>query len=723
MFGGAYLGYYSAEQKSTTTNDHTLADAETSVKAPEAESTDTSKPTPPPHTEETASVERNAQEKLAAAIEDRFGQPLDQLLPHGITQIEGRGGKGFRQQVKSYGTWYPIFDLSKANTNDTNDTTTDDSSQEEIDPDSVELAEVALSIISSSPPRSRVGQTLQYSFQAVGGQPPYTWSMLPSPGPEFTLEPATGNLSAELERETHTTVVVTVSDTMGDTASAVYEITVQPKEPLSILNQALEPAVAGTEYSTQCTAKGGVKPYVWSLATTHPELDLDSTTGLLQGTPSESGEQILEVQVTDAQETTATATLVLRVTAGVEIITPSELPPVSPQSVFSQKLEATGGTPPYRWRLVEGALPQDISLKEHGLLKGIANSTDAQHEFTIAVQDKLGTSYEKTFRFRIEQGFIAIPSRNCVGLAWRSEHVSASLAKELRAVSVSRDGTTIYTGTATHWVDEGVPYGSHVYALTAIDGEGRTHPYSTTTVRVLEATLGRATPGKTADPYADAVRQFNPLSAGGYGAGHVPLNVTGPPDAKSNPINPPHFIPVASPTALASLHASTSGAGSIVLEFTDNIVRNGPGVDFTIFENVLYIGGDPNNRFIEPAVVEVALWPGEWYHFPYAINQPADKAPNYSNPGYYALGFAGVSGSTGEDPTDPSKSGGDSFDISALSGPVPLSWFRYIRISSTGHEVITDLFNKPVGHTNVTGALSGQGSSGFDLDAVSAVHW
>jgi hypothetical protein len=94
---------------------------------------------------------------------------------------------------------------------------------------------------------------------------------------------------------------------------------------------------------------------------------------------------------------------------------------------------------------------------------------------------------------------------------------------------------------------------------------------------------------------------------------------------------------------------------------------------------------------------------------------------NLRDPGYYALGFTGINATTGDDPTDPSRSGGDSFDLN-LTG-TPLSWARYIRITSTGHLRLRDSTGRLIEHTAENGSLSGGASSGYDLDAVSAVNW
>ena len=85
-------------------------------------------------------------------------------------------------------------------------------------------------------------------------------------------------------------------------------------------------------------------------------------------------------------------------------------------------------------------------------------------------------------------------------------------------------------------------------------------------------------------------------------------------------------------------------------------------------------------------------------------------------------GFAGRNATTGDDPTDPARSGGDAFDLDRL--PVSgLSWIRYVRLQSTGHSAWRDdVGGDPVEHIADFGALSGSGGSGFDLDAVAAIH-
>jgi hypothetical protein len=271
-------------------------------------------------------------------------------------------------------------------------------------------------------------------------------------------------------------------------------------------------------------------------------------------------------------------------------------------------------------------------------------------------------------------------------------------------------------------VDRGLRPGSIPrYTLTALTNDGGRQSVSEKETAVLPQILTRAEPGRNGDPYADRVVSFQPLSPGGYGSDSLPRNVTGPPDGRSV------YAPAYKPGEVLSLHARAGAGGLVELEFTDNIVEIAPGEDLTVFENVLFVGGNGNQRFMEPALISVALFPGEWHRLPCDVVPPAAGQPlDLKDPFYYARGIAGRNGTTGSDPTNPNASGGDSFDLDEAAARAGLTWIRYIRIQSTGDAALRDdaggdLIRHP--DDPAFNPLSGSGSSGFDLDAVSAVHY
>jgi hypothetical protein len=200
------------------------------------------------------------------------------------------------------------------------------------------------------------------------------------------------------------------------------------------------------------------------------------------------------------------------------------------------------------------------------------------------------------------------------------------------------------------------------------------------------------------DPFADRVAA---VTVGAGGGGGDLAWVLGPPDGRG---------------AFAGSHDTFSLGlgGSITLEFTDNLIVDGPGVDFTVFENAFLLAGEVTYPpFAEPATVSVSDDGITFATFPCA----ADASPYYPGcAGVYPV-FA-----TRDDPASalvpsttpiealvglafegfvpPAGSGGDGFDLAEVG----LTQARFVRIDGGGARFGLD------------------GLAGFDLDAVAAVH-
>ena len=355
------------------------------------------------------------------------------------------------------------------------------------------------------------------------------------------------------------------------------------------------------------------------------------------------------------------------------------------------------------------------------ILNGTAGGAEELATFTLMVRDAEEATFQKTFRLAVSDLLTAIPSARKVGLAWSPAAVRYLMRGAAERFVVRRDEVVIYEGPGSNFVDHQAATGtSPEYELLVVMPDGNLQPIATKRVRVLPMALQRGEPGVRGDPSADVVTAYRPLSAKAYGASKISANVTGPPDGRST------FSPATKATEVASLGATIGSGGFIELAFTDNIVELGGGEDLTVFENVFFIGGDPNQRFMEAATVSVALFPGEWHRIPCDVLAPADGSPvNTRNPFYYARGIAGRNATTGEDPTDPNRSGGDSFNLEGALAGTGLTWIRFVRIQSSGDAWLQDdAGGDLIRHENdpALQPLSGTGSSGFDLDAVCATR-
>ncbi|MCX7713935.1 MAG: Ig domain-containing protein, partial [Chthoniobacterales bacterium] len=83
------------------------------------------------------------------------------------------------------------------------------------------------------------------------------------------------------------------------------------------------------------------------------------------------------------------------------IVTP-ELPDGSVQKPYKAPLTAVGGIPPYSWQIIEGSLPEGLSLHPTtGLISGIPNQTYSS-EIKIRVTDSVGEQDTAGFLLLIE---------------------------------------------------------------------------------------------------------------------------------------------------------------------------------------------------------------------------------------------------------------------------------------------------------------------------------
>lgn len=192
-------------------------------------------------------------------------------------------------------------------------------------------------------------------------------------------------------------------------------------------------------------------------------------------------------------------------------------------------------------------------------------------------------------------------------------------------------------------------------------------------------------PPAAADPCADAVTAYSPGTNGGFQQELLPDVVLG--------------APYGAGASSQSLDVVSLGdGGSITIAFTDNRIVDGPGADFTVFENVFVPQNSPS-AFTEAGVVAASADGVTFFTFPHGAGPTgtAGLTPVYANPDHNAI-----------DPRTP-EAGGDRFDLATVG----LAEARFLRITDPGAS-LDDFGN----HFPTPGV----GKSGFDLDAAIALN-
>jgi hypothetical protein len=157
--------------------------------------------------------------------------------------------------------------------------------------------------LTPTPPAGTNGSPYSgFGFTATGGSLPLTWKVTAGALPTgLTLGPD-GSLTGTPTSVATFSFTVTVTDSTGRPASAMFSIDITNPPPPTINNTPPPTATVGKPYSFQFTANGGLAPLVWSETTMGP-LPLPNLSvglgGLLSGTPSGAGMFPITINVID----------------------------------------------------------------------------------------------------------------------------------------------------------------------------------------------------------------------------------------------------------------------------------------------------------------------------------------------------------------------------------------------------------------------------------------
>ena len=262
------------------------------------------------------------------------------------------------------------------------------------------------------------------------------------------------------------------------------EVTFTVLPVLSITTDSLPPLVTGAAYRANLLASGGAPPYRWSPTGQFPGGFSLSEAGVISGVPAAGTDPVtFSVRVSDATNSSATRVYVLAAPAGEAPplrITTTALAGARMGAPYTARIEATGGTPPYRWVLAQGSLAAaGLSLDGNGLVSGTP-STPGTLGFVVEVRDAANRSVTGRFSLTIAPAPLAIVTATplpagAAGAAYNQVFTASGGVSPYRWSVSSGDTAGLVMGAATGAL-EGLPRaaGTYNFEVQVADGTGAT---------------------------------------------------------------------------------------------------------------------------------------------------------------------------------------------------------------------------------------------------------
>jgi hypothetical protein len=398
---------------------------------------------------------------------------------------------------------------------------------------------ISCQTISVTPPAVNsgvAGSPFSQTFTQSGAIGTATFSLSAGVLPSGLSLAANGVLSGTPLQTGTFPITVTVTDSNGCTGSANYTLTITC-QTITVTNPAVSNGVAGSAFSQTFTQSGAIGSATFSLASGSLPAGLSlSASGVLSGTPTQTGSFPITVAVTDANGCGGvgpTYNLVIGCQT-ISVTNPSVNVGIAGQA-FSQSFTQSGAIGGATFTLASGTLPSGLSLSASGVLSGVPMQTGS-FPITVTVTDGNGcTGTSATYNLTINCQTITVTApANLTGTVGGAYGEQFSQSGGIGAVTFTLTGA-LPTGIsfAADGTLSGTPSqsGSFPITVTATDSNGCTGSVSVTLTigcQTITVTNPGVSTGTAGTPFSQTFTQSGAIGTATFSlaSGTLPAGLT-----------------------------------------------------------------------------------------------------------------------------------------------------------------------------------------------------
>ncbi|HLI56010.1 MAG TPA: putative Ig domain-containing protein [Actinomycetota bacterium] len=332
-------------------------------------------------------------------------------------------------------------------------------------PYTINSAGASLLVSTLSLPNGTVSEPYLTTLGATGGVGPYAWSLSSGTLPAgLSLSGSTGVIAGTPTTPGTAAITVAVQDSSSPAKTASQSLTVTIDAAPAIATTSLPTGTVNVAYSASVSVIGGTAPYAWTLTVGSLPGGLTAVssggTYVISGKPTVAGDDTFTLQVTDSSPTPLAAsqsfTITIAPAPSTATIETAALPDGVVGTPYSSQLAAAGGTPPYRWAVDVGQLPDGLTLDtSSGAITGTP-ATPGDFAFNVSLTDSTAPTPESDARdFVID----VAPNSDQVPSAGNGSGGSPRSAPPVAYVTNFVDGTVTPIDTITNQAGAAIPVG------------------------------------------------------------------------------------------------------------------------------------------------------------------------------------------------------------------------------------------------------------------------